>query len=846
MSYANTILDRINTIGKLDNQFKNTFENPLKIYNTEYLEAIKTLNLDDSIISSKVNIILNHCKSSCFSIINYLTNNSEVFTDFLNSSNDYLIGFLNSIDFINIDEFFKFDKEAIEYLFEGNKINRNSNSFYQEVLDYCLKNNYTSLVQIRRVYNALDELSRYISIFSESKLTIELLDYQINNNLDCLPYKQLKKAFDEKLVIDNNDVSAFLEFLCNNNIEIKSLKSILKSDNLVKKMDLYQSIIDKLDCKDYVELIEMMESKKFSLKEINTFVYKLNNNELSDINYCSSEAYSAVLEAIYPNYNKVSRAFHIKYETISLIHFILKNNKKKFIELLSQFPERSLCGHKCYLEDKDVYTVINLNLLTKEQVMELNKYGHFSEYFSSKYRKHGLKNISFNEFKTLLKLSTQKEELYLELIDCKPDERLRIIKDVPENFKSNLSMKDLASFLKEESLSNRINKEYKNISKVESNKVSKSKWLNYLTNSELDFIKPQVKTESDVIFVLNHSTELIEIGNCNFEQVKKTIFFNCETYNKFVSVMKLTDSFIKENSESLYRFYISGLMKIFLTYYSTIGRTQARNLINITKAELVNKIPEIKFFEDDLKKEISFDISEEKENLWKNNVKNTSSKYVTEEVYNYETIIKLGEIPVSTCMSYKGGSYNHCLLSNFDANKKILLVKNSDDTIIARAILRLTKISDSSYIESSNDNSLAFRDIENISESKKVAHDKTEELVLFLERCYTSSNNIIEVHNELIKLAYKKAKMMGVRLIIADSYDYSYKFIEELPIELKAYSKSFIFISKSKNGVQYLDSFGGSTTNDYSRYMSSSGYICLLQEDMFNSKLENSYEDTNK
>ena len=796
-------------------------------------------------MSSKVKTILNHSKSSCFSILNYLNNNIEVFKCFIDSSSDYLLGFINAINFINIDDFFKFEKEAIEYLFGDNKIGRNSNSFYQELLDYCLKSNYTSLVQSRRAYNALEELSNYISIFSDTKLTKELLDYQINNNLDCLPYKQLKKAFDDKLVIDNKDVSVFLEFLCNHNIEIKSLKTILENDNLIKKMDLYQSIIDKLDYEEYVALIEMMESYKFSLKEINTFVYKLNNDELPYIHYNSSGAYSAVLDAIYPNYNKVSRPFYIKHDTISLIHFVLKNNKKKFIELISTFEERSLCGYNCHLCDKDVYEVINLNLLTREQVVELNRnnYHSYSGDFSNAYRKHGLKNISYNEFKTLLKLSSQQEKLYLELLDCKPDERLRIVKDIPAKFKTNLSMKELASFLKEESLSSRISKQYKTITKVESNKVSKSKWLNYLTNSELDFIKPQVKTESDVIFVLNHSTELLEIGNCDFEQTKKTIFFNCETYNSFISVMKLSDSFIKENSESLYKFYISGLMNIFLTYHRNIGRNQAGNLVNITKAELVNKISEIKFFEDDLKKEISFDIDKEKENLWKNNVKNTSSKYIAEEVYNYETIIKLGEIPVSTCMSYKGGSYNHCLLSNFDANKKIFLVKNPDDTIVARAILRLTKISDSSYIDSSNDSSLAFRDIENISGDNKVKSDKREELVLFLERCYTSSNNRVEVHNELIKLAYKKAKMMGVRLIIADSYNQTCNFIKELPTELKSYSKSFLYISKSKNGVQYLDSFGGSTTNDYSRYMSCNRYLCLLQENMFDNKLENSYED---
>ena len=42
MSYANTILDRINTIGKLDNQFKNTFENPEEVKVEPFNEVTET------------------------------------------------------------------------------------------------------------------------------------------------------------------------------------------------------------------------------------------------------------------------------------------------------------------------------------------------------------------------------------------------------------------------------------------------------------------------------------------------------------------------------------------------------------------------------------------------------------------------------------------------------------------------------------------------------------------------------------------------------------------------------------------------------------------------------------
>ena len=47
-----------------------------------------------------------------------------------------------------------------------------------------------------------------------------------------------------------------------------------------------------------------------------------------------------------------------------------------------------------------------------------------------------------------------------------------------------------------------------------------------------------------------------------------------------------------------------------------------------------------------------------------------------------------------------------------------------------------------------------------------------------------------------------------------------------------------MFISKSKNGIQYLESFGGSNTNDDSRYISCKVCLTLLQEGIFNPALD--------
>ena len=151
----------------------------------------------------------------------------------------------------------------------------------------------------------------------------------------------------------------------------------------------------------------------------------------------------------------------------------------------------------------------------------------------------------------------------------------------------------------------------------------------------------------------------------------------------------------------------------------------------------MGQFKKLKYYTDDLKKEIDRDLCDYQIKEWTEN--NLSIKdgtiNVTEYDDFYSTMI-LGEKPQHTCLSYINGMYNECLLACFDSNKKILYAK-IDGKIVARAMIRLTKgtFSDSNS-ESKED--FSFVDLENISDKKKEQSKNKEYLTVFLEKPYIS------------------------------------------------------------------------------------------------------------
>ena len=94
--------------------------------------------------------------------------------------------------------------------------------------------------------------------------------------------------------------------------------------------------------------------------------------------------------------------------------------------------------------------------------------------------------------------------------------------------------------------------------------------------------------------------------------------------------------------------------------------------------------------------------------------------------------------------------------------------------------------------------SLRFEDVEQTEVSD-------EDLVLFLEKSYQngfSGEKKRAIQELLIHLASEKAKEMGIELLLASSYT------EDLP-GIYPKKERYVYVSRSKNGRQYLDSLGG-------------------------------------
>ena len=162
-------------------------------------------------------------------------------------------------------------------------------------------------------------------------------------------------------------------------------------------------------------------------------------------------------------------------------------------------------------------------------------------------------------------------------------------------------------------------------------------------------------------------------------------------------------------------------------------------------------------------------------------------------------VMQIGEVPLRSCISYRNGPNCDCLLSCFDANKKLVFIEHNGK-IVFRAIIRLTK---GSFVAADERKTIEFVDVTAKSKSRE---NKAEELVLFLERYHQSGLNEQEIQkavNLTVMLVREKAEKLGARLVLSRRY--------KNVLENKNYVlTNFIYtFPASKNGSQYLDSLGG-------------------------------------
>lgn len=838
MSYLNVLNNNLNIIKVLKTKFNQNDVNLLEL-SDDYINYLVNLNDEDKMVN-------------LLKIINL--NNSQC-TKSIISSNEFRAMISN----LDKKEDIEFIKLLLEDLKIYNKVDLNLLAKYRiKDLQYISKvlldkiNSYYKTSDIGICFSIIIEVLSEKSLYLECKEDVlysiinlatisfnsyednisetkSLVGYALENEIFNFHYSAIKKLNCKKL---NCEQMNYLKFLNKYNLDDFNMDS-LEKHNIGKRLDLLKEISTNMDDNSFNWFLHHSDDDFLTDKEVNTVNYKLKCGEklvLKDENDLNYNLF-LILKFIYPNFNE---SYINNLNLLRLYHWVLQKGKKKFLEKIKNLGINKYINKNSLIIMPSVYKTLNLNSLTEEEIIYLLEHKEISYRVilkSLEYKNQS--NMSFKEFQMILKMSYDVFDLYSQMFDLKLDERIRLIKDIPKDI-SGLDCKKIVNLIKEKGLSDRINDMYKNLIKEKTKILTKKDWLKFFIIDDLDNLKAQVKSELDILFLINYKEEIKKSNTGNLELLKSYVFKNSSKYRKLVKQLNLSEDFIKENEEKIQEFFMNGNIDIYISYLESVNYKYKPNLNNITKAELAGRLEDVKFHKGDLSKEIEYEVPFDIEEMWKKNISLTTKNYDIREAYDYNTVMQIGEKPVRTCMSYKSGMYNDALLSNFDANKKILVVKNEFGNIVARAILRFTKISNKKIEKSNTD--LSFIDIENLNkELVKSKNEPNEELVVFLERCYTSLNEVSQVKLDMVKFAYKKAKELGVRLIVSDGYtSSSLSKIRKYMPSLQAKSKGYIYISKSKNGYQYLDSFGGSYKNDESEYVKVDNYTVFLQENMFN------------
>ena len=305
-------------------------------------------------------------------------------------------------------------------------------------------------------------------------------------------------------------------------------------------------------------------------------------------------------------------------------------------------------------------------------------------------------------------------------------------------------------------------------------------------------------TEQDAWFILRNR----ELCRDGLEKAKESFCQTDPDALKLKEMLKLEDAFYQKYKKESTDFFLSST-DITNTYASGLSKAERQKFRLIVKAAMCGRLNELKFHDGDLTGEIGIPVNRQTADIWIHDL-NIPCKDrfsgVCMESSTFNGIMTMGTRPFSTCMDYRSGAYKECLMSYFDANKKILYRTDRGGQVIARAVLRFTK---ATIAGSKRNGRLDFADVEETQENREFP-------ILFLERMYSGyqGKDRETLTRSMIQTAKEKADRMGVTLVLAHDY------AGVLDFEQDAFTSGrlAIYITKSKSSAQYLDSFGGKQT----------------------------------
>ena len=350
--------------------------------------------------------------------------------------------------------------------------------------------------------------------------------------------------------------------------------------------------------------------------------------------------------------------------------------------------------------------------------------------------------------------------------------------------------------------------------------INFSKLINY---EDIERFISEITNEIELLYLIRNKDIIQKYETLG--EIKENIEEIDTYWKQLVTVMDFNEDFISEHSKTIKEFLLNNGAELALTYYRNCENNKQKNSYRlIVKAQLMGEFHKLKYYTDDLQKEINQDLSQIQVKNWMANSKIDNGIIEVGEYDDFFSTMMLGVVPQRTCLSYKDGMYNRCLLACFDSNKKVLYAK-INGRVVARAMIRLTKGKYNN--EERTETSLAFIDLEDIPIDKPKVSTKEEYLTLFLERPYIAGITDKEekqVKELFIKLLEKKATDMNAILVLSSRYS-------NIESENYVVTKYYMYISKSKAGCQYLDSLNGSAgISDEGQYKANNFLIWKLKE----------------
>jgi hypothetical protein len=410
---------------------------------------------------------------------------------------------------------------------------------------------------------------------------------------------------------------------------------------------------------------------------------------------------------------------------------------------------------------------------------------------------------TFDEMALLYNLPVEYALLYEKISAARKDDKLSIMREIVKRkcISNGVALDGVAAQLSKKRLSDWMRQDFKHIRELD----SEIAFCLLGVYDRIGCFVPQIKNVAEARYILNNLEKVTAFSS--MQEIREDAL-NCNAeWDYLVEMFDFTEEFVEQNQERIKEFVFTDGVHITVLYLRN-HTDKTEELRRLVTAELMGKFRELKYYGSDLQRELDFPVTENMKQNWMKNRSETSGVLNVWEEDGFIPVMKMGEMPYRTCLSYIDGAYSQCLIANHDSNKKVLYL-SLNGKVVLRAALRLTK---GTYRDTKNPDDtpqLQFADLtaEGNGQTETIQEqEEKEQLVLFLEREYISElpeTMHKEAFNLMISLLRKKAAELRALLVISSDYR---KYVSDEFIS--AYFS--MYISKSKAGEQYLDSLGGS------------------------------------